>query len=83
MPWTEDLKGLRFHDLRHTAASLMIKLGVHPKLVSTRLGHSDIGTTMNIYGHLYPGQDAEVADQLDDEYREAQEKRPTSVSRIH
>jgi len=54
----------RFHDLRHSAASMLCELGVHPKLIQARLGHADIGTTMNVYGHLMPGQDRGAADRL-------------------
>ena len=59
------LSGVRFHDLRHTHASWLIAQGVHPKIVSSRLGHSTIGVTMDRYGHLMEGLDAEVADMLD------------------
>ncbi|MDQ1910550.1 tyrosine-type recombinase/integrase [Paenibacillus sp. GD4] len=45
------LKYIRFHDLRHTSATLLINKGVHAKLISERLGHSNISTTMNVYGH--------------------------------
>ena len=51
-------QGLRFHDLRHTAASLMIAAGAHPKAISERLGHADIRITMNRYGHMLPSVDA-------------------------
>lgn len=46
---------IRFHDLRHTHASLLLLQGVHPKVVSERLGHSNIGITMNTYSHILPG----------------------------
>lgn len=45
----------RFHDLRHTHASMLIKQGVHMKVISERLGHGSIGITMDTYGHLLPG----------------------------
>jgi integrase len=45
----------RFHDLRHTTASLLLKANVHPKVVQSILGHSQIGVTMDIYSHLMPG----------------------------
>lgn len=47
--------GLRFHDLRHTCASLLIAAGAHPKAIQEHLGHKDIQTTFNVYGHLLPG----------------------------
>ncbi len=54
---------LRIHDLRHTHASVLISLGVHPKVVQERLGHQDPGFSMRVYGHLLPGiQEQAVAD---------------------
>ena len=57
--------GLRFHDLRHTCASLSIAAGAHPKLISTRLGHSSITITLDRYGHLMPSIEEALAEQLD------------------
>ncbi len=57
---------LRFHDLRHAHATLMLQQGVHPKIVSERLGHSGIAITMDTYSHVLPGLQAEAAAQLDD-----------------
>ncbi len=94
-PLTEKFKGflkqaglpdMRFHDLRHTAATLMLKQGVHPKIVQERLGHSNITMTLNTYSHVLPSMQEEMADKLDgllmpidvsDEFksREKQEKR--------
>jgi len=51
----------RFHDLRHTCASLMIAEGAHPKMVQARLGHSSIAITMGTYVHLFPSADEELA----------------------
>jgi len=48
-----DLPPIRFHDLRHTAASLMLASGQDMKVVSTVLGHSDIAITANIYASVY------------------------------
>ncbi|MBD5474876.1 MAG: site-specific integrase [Lachnospiraceae bacterium] len=60
------VKKIRIHDLRHSHASLLIsKLGVQPKLVSERLGHEKIQTTLDTYSHLYPDQSRDVANQLD------------------
>ena len=60
------VKKIRLHDLRHSHASLLIsKLGVQPKLVSERLGHEKIQTTLDTYSQLYPDQSRDVADQLD------------------
>jgi integrase len=55
-------EGVRFHDTRHTHASLMLKAGVHPKVVSERLGHSSIAFTLDTYSHVLPGiQEAAAA----------------------
>lgn len=48
------LPAIKFHDLRHTAATLMLAAGVHPKVVQERLGHSQIGITMDTYSHCLP-----------------------------
>jgi integrase len=57
--------GLRFHDLRHTCASLSIAAGAHPTLIKVRLGHSSIQITIDRYGHLFPSVEAALADALD------------------
>ena len=41
-----------FHDLRHSAAALLLELGIHPKVVSEMLGHSQIGITLHLYSHV-------------------------------
>ncbi|MHB8262364.1 MAG: tyrosine-type recombinase/integrase [Acidimicrobiales bacterium] len=56
---------LRFHDLRHTYASLLIAQGAHAKVIQERLGHSSIVVTLDTYGHLFPGMDTVVTAQLD------------------
>lgn len=55
------LQTLRFHDLRHTHVSLLIKEGIPVKVVSERLGHSNIAHTMQTYQHLLPGMHADAA----------------------
>ena len=59
------IKKIRIHDVRHSHASLLIELGTNILLVSERLGHEDVETTLEIYGHLYPHKDEEVAGRLD------------------
>ena len=49
------LHGIRLHDLRHSHGSLMLRQGVHPKIVQERLGHATISTTLDIYSHVTPG----------------------------
>lgn len=56
----------RIHDLRHTAAALMIQAGYPPKMLQEILGHASITTTLDLYGHLYPGDMDKYADRLDD-----------------
>jgi integrase len=60
------LPNLRFHDLRHSAATLMLQQGVNPKIVSERLGHSDISLTLNTYSHVLPPMQEEAAEKMDD-----------------
>lgn len=62
------VKVIRLHDLRHSHASLLIELGFTPLLVSERLGHEKIQTTLDTYSHLYPNKDKTVANKLDDLY---------------
>jgi integrase len=56
---------ITFHDLRHTHASLLIKQGVHIKVISERLGHSSVAITMDLYGHLMPNMQEDAAAGLD------------------
>jgi len=56
---------IRFHDLRHTHASLLLKAGIHPKVVSERLGHSSITITLDRYSHLLPGMQEAAAKAFD------------------
>jgi integrase len=55
---------LRVYDLRHTHATLLLLAGVHPKIVSERLGHADISLTLNTYSHVLPGMQREGAAKL-------------------
>lgn len=59
------LPEVRFHDLRHTAASIMLSNGTRVDLVSKRLGHSSPAITLSIYAHLMPGDEAEAVRKLD------------------
>jgi integrase len=69
------LKYIRFHDLRHTSATLLINSGVHAKIISTRLGHADIRTTMNIYGHSLQEADKEAANHFENLFEGGKQKR--------
>jgi integrase len=59
------LSHIRLHDLRHTHATLMLKAGVHPKIVSERLGHANIGITLDTYSHVLPGLQEAAAERFD------------------
>ena len=55
------ISDFHFHDLRHTAATLLLSRGVHPKVVSEMLGHADISITLRVYAHVTPNmQEAAV-----------------------
>lgn len=58
--------GLRFHDLRHTCAALLIERGAHPEEIRSRLRHASIRTTFDVYGHLLPSLGARLDEALDD-----------------
>ncbi|MED1088284.1 tyrosine-type recombinase/integrase [Bacillus mycoides] len=60
------LPRIRFHDLRHTHATLLIQQNVNVKLISERLGHAGIGTTLNTYSHVLPDMQRSVAEKLDE-----------------
>ncbi len=64
-----EIRHIRLHDLRHTSASILIAQGVHAKIISERLGHSDISVTMNTYGHAFKSADRAAADKLDTLFR--------------
>lgn len=59
------LPHVRFHDLRHSAATLLLTMGVHPKVVQEILGHSDISMTLDIYSHVLPTMQQEAMARLD------------------
>ena len=59
------LPHVRFHDLRHAHATMMLSQGVHPKIVSERLGHASIGITLDTYSHVLPSMQQDAADAFD------------------
>lgn len=65
-------KGLRWHDLRHTCAALSLEVQPNLAMVQARLGHEDIRTTINVYGHLLPSVEAALADGLTATFNDAQ-----------
>jgi len=62
---------VRFHGLRHTHATQLLRAGVHPKVVSERLGHASIGITLDIYSHVLPSMQEEAAERIDEGLRAA------------
>jgi integrase len=65
------LEGVRLHDARHTHATIMLKQGIHPKIVQERLGHSTISTTLDTYSHVAPGLQEAAARGFDDVLKKA------------
>jgi integrase len=59
------LPRVRFHDLRHTAATLLLARGVNVKVVSEMLGHANVGITLSIYGHVLPHMQQQATDTMD------------------
>ena len=60
-----DLPSVRFHDLRHTAATLLLAQGVDPRTIMETLGHSQISLTLDTYSHVLPALQADAAAKLD------------------
>ncbi len=61
-----DVKVIWLHDARHTYASLMLKQGIHPKIVQERLGHATIAVTLDTYSHVAPGLQEAAAERFDE-----------------
>jgi integrase len=66
-----DLPRIRFHDLRHTHVTHLLREGVHPKIVSERLGHASVAFTMDTYSHILPDMQAETILPLDGRLKQA------------
>jgi integrase len=67
-----NLPDIRFHDMRHSAATLLLSMGIHPKVVQELLGHSEISMTMDIYSHVMPTMQKDAMTKLN----EALEQKP-------
>jgi integrase len=72
------LEPITLHECRHTFASLMIAAGVNAKALSTYMGHAGIQITLDLYGHLMPGNESEAAAQLDAYLDRAGSRAPTA-----
>lgn len=68
------VKKIRTHDLRHSHASLLIEMGFGPLLIAERLGHEKVETTLNIYSHLYPNKQTQVAQKLEERFHKIEAK---------
>ncbi len=69
------LSGIRLHDARHTHATILLKQGIHPKIVQERLGHANISMTLDVYSHVMPGLQEAAAKRFD----EALSVKPNSI----
>lgn len=67
------LPRIRFHDLRHSAATILLAMGVSPKVIQERLGHSNISTTLGVYGHVTESMQKEAIDKLNDQFQRPEE----------
>jgi integrase len=65
-PNEDAMKGLRFHDLRHSAATIALSQNIHPKVVSEMLGHAKVAITLDMYSHVLPNMQAEAAVKMGD-----------------
>jgi integrase len=69
------LPAIRFHDLRHSAATILLSMGVNIKVIQEMLGHSDISITLRVYGHLLPSMQQEAVDKWDSAFQEQKEEK--------
>jgi integrase len=67
------LPRMRFHDLRHSAATILLSMNVHPKVVQEMLGHSTINMTLDTYSHVLPSMQKDIAERWNDELRSSTE----------
>jgi integrase len=74
----DDLGQVRFHDLRHTFASLLIQREANPKYIQQQLGHGSISITLDIYSHLFQGDHRHHVHQLDDPQEKRSKHRETT-----
>ncbi len=72
---------MKFHNLRHTHATLLLANGEHPKVVQERLGHSSIGITMDTYSHVIPSMQEAAAGNLQDSLGKAMAKAKAAAAR--
>ena len=73
------VKRIRIHDIRHSHASFLIEEGFSPLLISERLGHENIETTLQTYSHLYPNKHGEVADRIQSVREKVSNNQPETI----
>lgn len=61
---------MHFHDLRHSAATILLAMGVNIKVIQELLGHSDIAITLRVYGHLLPSMQEQAVEKWDDVFKQ-------------
>jgi integrase len=59
------LPDIRWYDLRHTAASMLLRAGINPKIVAEKLGHASVNLTLNVYSHTIPSMQHEAAEAIE------------------
>ena len=74
------LPDVRFHDLRHSAATMLLMMGVHPKVVQEMLGHSEISMTMDTYSHVLPTMQRDAIDKMNKAFAEQPKKEDETES---
>jgi len=77
---TTGIKVIRLHDARHTHASIMLRQGIHPKIVSERLGHASIQITLDTYSHVVPGIQQQAAERFDAAFTNSYNERKVEVA---
>ena len=65
------LPSIRFHDLRHSAATILFVAGVNPKVIQELLGHSTISITLEVYSHVLPSMQQEAASTMDEVFKKS------------
>ncbi|UCE97242.1 MAG: tyrosine-type recombinase/integrase, partial [Dehalococcoidia bacterium] len=71
---------IKLHDARHTHASIMLKQGIHPKVVQERFGHSSVQITLDTYSHVTPGIQEAAATRFDEAFRTNYNNRESEVN---
>ena len=69
------LPEIRFHDLSHSAATLLLSMGIHPKVVQEILGHTEISMTMDTYSHVLPTMQRDAIDKLNQVFAQQERDR--------